>query len=66
MSTGLTIISQNVVVPETYGHARVCARLTGTIITLLPLSITFTPRVLSMQGKLHRGASSKRIKNTFY
>ena len=52
--------------PEKYGHARVCARLTGTINTLLPLSITFTSRVLTMQGKLHRGASSKRIKNTFY
>ena len=52
--------------PEKYGHTRVCARLTGTIITLLPLSITFTPRLLTMQGKPHHGASSKRIKNTFY
>ena len=61
MSTGLTIISQNIVVPETYGHARVCARLTGTIITLLPLSITFTPRILTMQGK-PPGSSSEWIK----
>ena len=47
--TGPTITSQTVVVRERQGQARVCARLTGTTTTLLPISITFNPRVLTNQ-----------------
>ena len=54
-------MSQNVVVPEAQGLARVCARLTGTTTTALPLSITFTPRVLTVQENSPPSSSSELI-----